>query len=118
MVHFVEWRSNIMSQAATGQAQTSQTVALSQSKIHDEIAKLPNWSVKGGKLHAEFRFENFVEAFAFMTKVAFAAESVQHHPEWRNVYNRVTIDLSTHDAGDAITQLDLDMARRIDTLVG
>jgi len=95
----------------------SDVKALSQSQVRDEVANLPNWSVKEGKLNAEFRFEDFVDAFAFMTKVAFAAESAQHHPEWRNVYNRVTIDLVTHDAGNAISQLDIDMARKIDKLV-
>lgn len=91
----------------------SQVEALSQDKIQEEVAKLPNWSVKDGKLHAEFRFENFVEAFAFMTKVAFAAEAAQHHPDWSNVYNRVTIDLVTHDAGNAISQRDIELARQI-----
>jgi 4a-hydroxytetrahydrobiopterin dehydratase len=95
----------------------SQVAALSQSQIENETAKLANWSVKEGKLHAEFRFDDFVQAFAFMTKVAFAAEATQHHPDWSNVYNRVTINLVTHDAGNAISQKDIDMARRIDTLV-
>lgn len=96
----------------------SKVAALSQSQIHDEVARLSNWSVKEGKLHAEFRFTDFVNAFAFMTKVALAAESAQHHPEWRNVYNRVTIDLVTHDAGDAISRKDIDMARKIDEFIG
>jgi 4a-hydroxytetrahydrobiopterin dehydratase len=96
----------------------SKVAALSQDQITTEIAKLPNWSVKKGKLHAEFHFEDFVEAFAFMTKVAFAAEASQHHPEWQNVYNRVTIDLVTHDAGNAISQKDVDMARQIDKVAG
>ncbi len=94
----------------------SEVKALSKTQIEKEIAALPNWAVKSGKLHAEFKFETFVDAFAFMTKVAFAAESTQHHPEWSNVYNRVTIDLVTHDAGNAISQLDINMARKIDTL--
>ena len=94
----------------------SEVAALSQSQLQKEVTTLANWSVKEGKLHAEFRFETFVEAFAFMTKVAFAAEASQHHPEWRNVYNRVTIDLVTHDAGNAISQHDIDLARQIDSL--
>ena len=94
----------------------SKVKALSKTQIENEIATLPNWTVKADKLHAEFRFETFVDAFAFMTKVAFAAEASQHHPEWSNVYNRVTIDLVTHDADNAISQLDIDMARQIDTL--
>jgi 4a-hydroxytetrahydrobiopterin dehydratase len=96
----------------------AKVAALSQQQVQDGVAKLKNWSVKEGKLHAEFKFDDFVEAFAFMTKVAFAAESAQHHPEWRNIYNRVTIDLVTHDAGDAISQNDMDMARQIDTILG
>ncbi len=96
----------------------TKVAALNQNQVHEQVAKLSNWSVKEGKLHAEFRFEDFVDAFAFMTKVALAAESAQHHPEWFNVYNRVSIDLVTHDAGDAISQNDIDMARKIDTLVG
>ena len=96
----------------------AQISALSQSKVQEEVAQLPNWQVKGGKLHAEFRFEDFIEAFAFMTKVALAAESAQHHPEWHNVYNRVTIDLVTHDAGDAISEKDIELARQIDQFAG
>lgn len=89
--------------------------ALSQQEIQEQVSTLQNWSVKEGKLHAEFRFADFIEAFAFMTRVALAAESAQHHPEWFNVYNRVTIDLVTHDAGDAISQNDIDLARKIDS---
>jgi 4a-hydroxytetrahydrobiopterin dehydratase len=94
----------------------SEVAPLSQQELKSATANLPNWSVQDGKLHAEFRFKDFVQAFAFMTKVAFAAETAQHHPEWRNVYNRVTIDLVTHDAGNAISQHDVDLARQIDTL--
>ena len=65
-----------------------------------------------GKLHRELRFPDFVRAFGFMTSVALVAESMNHHPEWSNVYGRVTIDLTTHDAG-GITALDLELARRI-----
>lgn len=90
---------------------------LTQSQLGTELAKLTDWQVKAGKLYAEFRFDTFVDAFAFMTKVAFAAEAAQHHPDWRNVYNRVTIELVTHDAGNAITQRDLDLARQISSLI-
>ena len=92
----------------------SDVAALSQSQIEGELSTLPNWSIKDGKLQAELKFTDFVEAFAFMTKVAFAAEAAQHHPDWSNVYNRVTIELVTHDAGDAISQRDIDLARQID----
>lgn len=92
-----------------------QLTALSQQQLQEKVSTLQNWSVKEGKLHGEFRFDDFIEAFSFMTKVALAAESAQHHPEWFNVYNRVTIDLVTHDAGDAISQNDIDLARKIDS---
>ena len=95
----------------------SDVVPLTQQEISSSLANLDRWSVKDGKLHAEFRFVDFVDAFAFMTKVAFAAEAAQHHPEWRNIYNRVVIDLVTHDAGNAISQRDIDLARKINTLV-
>lgn len=91
--------------------------ALSPSQVQEAVASLRHWEVSDGKLHAEFSFDTFVDAFAFMTKVAFAAESAQHHPEWCNVYGHVTIDLVTHDAGDAISQRDIDLARAIDGLV-
>jgi len=106
----IEW-------SVEGSEPMSQVNALSKEKIESEVATLRNWKVKEGKLHAEYRFDDFVQAFAFMTKVALAAEAAQHHPEWRNVYNRVTIDLVTHDAGDAISQLDVDMARKIESYV-
>jgi 4a-hydroxytetrahydrobiopterin dehydratase len=93
----------------------SKVAPLTQQEVTSAVSNLHNWSVKKGKLHAEFRFKDFAEAFAFMTKVAGAAEAAQHHPEWSNVYNRVTIDLVTHDAGDAISQRDIDLARKIDT---
>jgi 4a-hydroxytetrahydrobiopterin dehydratase len=95
----------------------TQIAPLNPSELQEAVKSLTNWSVKEGKLHAEFRFDSFVEAFAFMTKVAFAAEAAQHHPEWFNVYNRVTIDLITHDAGNAISQNDIDLARTINSLV-
>ncbi len=66
-------------------------------------------------LHREYRFPDFVAAFGFMTSAALAAESINHHPEWKNVYNRVVVDLTTHDAG-GITEKDLELARRMDAL--
>jgi 4a-hydroxytetrahydrobiopterin dehydratase len=75
----------------------------------------PEWRIAGGKLHREMKFKDFVHAFGFMTSVALVAESMNHHPEWSNVWNRVTIDLATHDAG-GITRLDFDLAARIDAL--
>ena len=69
--------------------------------------------IDGGKLFRELVFENFNQAFGFMTRVALVAESMNHHPEWSNVYNRVRIHLTTHEAG-GLTQRDLDLAARID----
>lgn len=72
-----------------------------------------DWDVVSGKLHREVSFKDFVSAFACMTEVAMVAERIDHHPEWSNVYNRVVIDLLTHDP-PGITQLDLDLAAAID----
>jgi len=77
---------------------------------------LPHWSLVNGKLQRELRFADFVDAFAFMTKVALIAEAMGHHPEWSNVWNRVTIALTTHDTG-GLSDLDLELARRIDELL-
>jgi 4a-hydroxytetrahydrobiopterin dehydratase len=85
---------------------------LDAETVEAALRELAGWSLSGGKLHAEFRFANFNAAFAFMTRVALAAESANHHPEWSNVYDRVRVDLTTHDAG-GITQLDLDLAARM-----
>jgi 4a-hydroxytetrahydrobiopterin dehydratase len=74
------------------------------------------WVENNNALVKEFTFKNFVDAFAFITKVAFAAEKQQHHPEWTNVYNKVTITLRTHDAGNIITEKDKQLAQTIDAL--
>jgi 4a-hydroxytetrahydrobiopterin dehydratase len=84
-------------------------------KVAEEVAKLTNWKVVNDKLNRAFKFNNFVEAFAFMTKVAIVAEEINHHPELFNVYNRVVIDLSTHDTG-GISMLDIELAKKIDIL--
>ena len=76
------------------------------------------WEEKDRKLCRTFEFENFTEAFGFMTKVALEAEKMQHHPWWSNVYNTVECKLSTHDAGDVITEKDRKLAKTIDKLYG
>jgi len=76
------------------------------------LRQLEGWSLEEGKLYAEFEFRDFNAAFAFMTRVALVAEAMNHHPEWFNVYNRVRVHLTTHDAG-GVTQLDLDLAARM-----
>jgi len=89
---------------------------LSDQEIKAGIAQLSSgWSMVNAKLHKSFKFGDFVEAFGFMTKVAIVSEKLDHHPELFNVYNRVTIDLTTHDAS-GISSLDLELAKRIDAL--
>ncbi len=90
---------------------------LAAAEIASRLSALPGWSIAGGKLHRELTFTDFAQAFAFMTDVAREAEALQHHPEWFNVYNRVVIDLNTHDAG-GITTLDFELARRVEDLAG
>jgi len=75
------------------------------------------WQETSNKLYRKFQFESFSEAFAFMTRVALEAEKMDHHPLWTNVYNTVEIWLSTHDAGDIVTEKDHKLAKRIDTLL-
>ncbi len=75
-----------------------------------------SWAEENNKLVKHYRFANFIEAFVFLNRVADLAEKHQHHPEIYNVYNQVTLSLSTHDAGDVVTQKDRDLAREIDQL--
>jgi 4a-hydroxytetrahydrobiopterin dehydratase len=75
------------------------------------------WKEEDNQLNKKFEFKNFSEAFAFMTRVALAAEKMDHHPLWTNVYNKVEIWLSTHDAGDVVTEKDRKLSRMIDDLI-
>ncbi len=75
------------------------------------------WKKKENKLYKKFEFKNFSEAFAFMTRVALAAEKMDHHPLWTNVYNKVEIWLNTHDAGDIVTDKDKKLSKEIDSLL-
>ena len=88
---------------------------LADADVTQRLAALPAWTVKDGKLHRELTFPDFTQAFAFMTDVAREADALDHHPEWFNVYNRVVIDLATHDAS-GITTLDFELARRAEDL--
>jgi 4a-hydroxytetrahydrobiopterin dehydratase len=81
------------------------------------IEKLEGWELKDGKLNAQIEFENFKEAFTIMTRIAFEAELLAHHPEWTNVYNQLDISLTTHDAG-GITEKDITLAKRINEIIG
>ncbi len=74
------------------------------------------WKEENNKLHKKFEFKNFSEAFAFMARVALAAEKMDHHPKWTNEYNKVQIWLSTHDAGDTVTEKDRKLATIIDQI--
>ena len=74
------------------------------------------WEQKDNQLYRKFVFNNFIDAFAFMTKVAILAEKANHHPTWSNTWNRVEIWLSTHDAGNIVTDKDLDLSKAIDNL--
>lgn len=74
------------------------------------------WEEKNNKLHKNFEFKDFSEAFAFMTRVALAAEKIDHHPRWTNEYNKVEMWLSTHDASDVVTEKDKKLAKIIDGL--
>jgi len=75
------------------------------------------WQEKDNKLVRDFKFRDFKEAFGFMTQVALIAEKMDHHPNWSNVYNQVTIELCTHDAGDIVTDKDRELAKAIDQLI-
>jgi 4a-hydroxytetrahydrobiopterin dehydratase len=88
-------------------------IKLADADVAARVKTLPGWSLEAGKLHKTFTFKDFVEAWSFMSAVALAAEAMGHHPEWSNVWNRVTVDLTTHDAG-GITTLDFDLASRME----
>ena len=88
---------------------------LAQDQIDAALLRLPGWSVSDGKLHRDFEFASFNEAFGFMARAAMEIEKLNHHPEWFNVYNRLSVDLMTHDAG-GITQNDVDLAAILNSL--
>jgi 4a-hydroxytetrahydrobiopterin dehydratase len=90
---------------------------LDADDITRRLAELAAWTVRDGKLHREYRFGDFVEAFGFMASVALVAERLNHHPEWSNVWSSVVIDLTTHDAG-GLTANDFALAREMERLAG
>jgi len=98
-----------------GVQMAEQARKLTESEIAEALSKLPGWSVENGKLHRQYQFKNFIEAFGFMASAALVAESMNHHPEWFNVYHKVVVDLMTHSVG-AISNLDFDLARMMETL--
>ena len=96
---------------------TPRPTKLSETEIATALAKLPDWKLVSGKLHREYKFADFVAAFGFMTGAALIAQAMDHHPEWFNVWNKVEIDLATHDAG-GVTALDVKLAHSMEELAG
>ena len=90
---------------------------LSETEIAAALAKLPGWTYEGGKLHRVFTCRDFVHAFGFMTGVALAAEAMNHHPDWSNSWNKVTVDLVTHSSG-GVTGRDVELAQKISQIFG
>jgi 4a-hydroxytetrahydrobiopterin dehydratase len=88
---------------------------LSEEEVRAALAEVPGWSLDDGRLYREFLFDDFIAAFGFMTRVALLAQSMDHHPDWTNVYNRVHIHLSTHDLG-GISTWDVRLAEQINGL--
>lgn len=90
---------------------------LSEVEVRARLSEIPGWDLVEGKLQKTFRFASFVKAFGFMSSVALVAEAMNHHPDWTNVYNRVSFALNTHDIG-GISALDFTLAKRIEELAG
>lgn len=88
---------------------------LSETEVETRLRDLPLWSLERGRLRREFRFTDFIGAFGFMARLALIAEKMDHHPDWSNVYNRVVVELETHDAG-GLTRLDFELAQAADRL--
>jgi 4a-hydroxytetrahydrobiopterin dehydratase len=89
----------------------------SGSELAEAISHLAGWAVVDGKLHKEYKFPDFIHAFGFMATAAIAIEKMNHHPEWFNVYNRVVVDLTSHDA-QGITSRDAELAKVLDEIAG
>lgn len=85
----------------------------SKAEIEKELKKLKNWTINDGKLYRKIKFDNFISAFSFMTHIAIHSEKLNHHPEWKNIYNQIEIWLTTHDA-KGISKKDFDLAKLID----
>ena len=90
---------------------------LSDDAIAEALKTLSGWSLEQSKLHRKFEFTDFVQAISFMTTAAFSIEKLNHHPEWSNVYNRVVVDLTTHDSG-GITKNDVELAQVLNRTAG
>jgi 4a-hydroxytetrahydrobiopterin dehydratase len=93
----------------------SRPTALTPAEVESRLKTRSDWNLDQSKLHRLFQFENFVEAFGFMSQIAILAEKMNHHPEWSNIYSRVDVYLTTHDAG-GLTELDFELADHMDRL--
>jgi len=91
--------------------------ALTQDKIKQKLEQFPQWSYEDDAIHISLEFEDFKNAFTLMTRIAFEAERLQHHPTWSNTYNTLNISLSTHDA-DGVTDKDFELAKTIEKVLG
>ncbi len=89
---------------------------IEKNQLDSFIEKNPSWTIDNKTIKKEFKFENFIEAFGFMSKVALLSEKIDHHPDWQNTYNKVKINLTTHDKG-GITNNDIMLAESIDKLI-
>jgi len=89
---------------------------LNADEIEAALADLPGWQVADGKLTKSYKFKSFAAAIGWMVSVAIYADKLDHHPEWSNVYNRVQVNLVTHDLGNAISTWDIDLARKMEAL--
>lgn len=90
--------------------------ALGPDAIEASLAELEGWAFDNDSIHRTFEFSSFREAMSFMVRIGFEAEAMNHHPELTNVYNRVSVSLTTHDSGNKVTGLDTELARRINHL--
>jgi 4a-hydroxytetrahydrobiopterin dehydratase len=88
---------------------------LSDDQVKEKLKELQGWQLVNGKLHKEFQFKDFNQAFGFMTRAAIHAEKMDHHPEWFNVYNKLKVDLMTHDVG-GITENDVKLAKILNSI--
>lgn len=89
---------------------------LSEHDIETKLLRFPDWEYYDNALHAEFEFENFKDCFSAMSRIAFECEALNHHPDWSNTYNILTVSLSTHDV-NGVTEIDFKLAEAIDTIV-
>lgn len=90
---------------------------LNVAQIEENLKNLEGWSFENGSIIKTYKFKDFKEAFSIMTRIAFECEKMNHHPNWENVYNNLTIKLNTHDVG-GITQKDFDLAQTIESIIG